>query len=158
MFNSYMKHIIYNNHLKKYNYDLNYDISCQIIYITDIYNDISFEHDIDIHRELKKKYSSYKQQDKLKRKYNADKHITYKEMISKLYHSNLKCYYCTCDVFIIYNTKKTNQQWSLERLDNNIGHYNNNTQISCLGCNLKRRTDNHEYFKFSKQLKINRIE
>ena len=78
-------------------------------------------------------------------------------MIDKLYHCRLKCYYCQCDVCIIYDKKKTNHQWSLERFDNNLGHYNDNTCISCLKCNLQRRTNNHEYFKFSKQLKINRI-
>jgi hypothetical protein len=41
--------------------------------------------------------------------------------------------------------------------DNNIGHYESNTCISCLKCNLQRRTDNYEYFKNGKQLKINII-
>lgn len=150
-----MKNIIYNHHLKTNIYNLNYDISYQIIYIDNIYNDISFESAI--HSELKKKYNSYKQQDKLKHRYDPKLHITYKEMIDKLYHCRLKCYYCQCDLCIIYDKKKTNHQWSLERFDNNLGHYNDNTCISCLKCNLQRRTNNHEYFKFSKQLKINRI-
>lgn len=150
-----MKNIIYNQHLKTNIYNLNYDISHQIVYIDNIYNDISFESAI--HSELKKKYNSYKQQDKLKHRYDPKLHITYKEMIDKLYHCRLKCYYCQCDVCIIYDKKKTNDQWSLERFDNNLGHYNDNTCISCLKCNLQRRTNNHEYFKFSKQLKINRI-
>jgi hypothetical protein len=153
-----MKHIIYNDGVKKNIYDLNYDISYQITYIEYIFNDISFQYDNYIHNELKKKYSSYKQQDKLKHKFNPDLHISYKEMIKKLYESDLKCYYCNCSVCIIYNKKKAHNQWSLERLNNNIGHYNDNTRISCLRCNLQRRTDNHEYFKYSKQFKINRIE
>lgn len=152
-----MKHIIYNSHLKKNTYDLSYDISCQINYIDAIYKDISFEHQESIHNELKKKFNSYKQQDKLKKKFNHELHITYKEMIEKLYDSRLKCYYCSCDLCIIYDKKKTNHQWSLERLNNHIGHYNNNTEISCLQCNLQRRTNNYEYFKFSKQIKINRM-
>jgi len=152
-----MKHIIYNYDLKKNIYDLNYDISYQIQYIDNIFNDISFQYDNYIHNELKKKYNSYKQQDKLKHKFNPELHITYTEMIHKLYESRLKCYYCNCSVCIIYNKKKTTNQWSLERFNNNIGHYNDNTCISCLKCNLQRRTDNYEYFKFSKQIKINRI-
>lgn len=152
-----MKHIIYNYDLKKNIYDLNYDISYQIQYIDNIFNDISFQHDKYIHNELKKKYNSYKQQDKLKHKFNPESHISYTEMIHKLYESRLKCYYCNCNVCIIYNKKKTTNQWSLERFNNNIGHYNNNTCISCLKCNLQRRTNNHEYFKFSKQININRI-
>ena len=152
-----MKHIIYNTDLKKNRYELIYDISCQINYIDNIYKNISFENDISIHKELKKKFNSYKQQDKLKNKFNPELHISYKEMIQKLYDSRLKCYYCNCELCIIYDKKKTNNQWSLERFNNNIGHYNNNTTISCLKCNLQRRTNNYEYFKFSKQIKINRI-
>ena len=57
-----------------------------------------------------------------------------------------------CD--LIHKNKKEYLQWSLERFDNNLGHYNSNTCISCLGCNLQRRTDNHEYFKAGKQFSI----
>ena len=49
-----MKHIIYNEHLKKNLYDLSYDLSFQINYIDNIYNDISFQYDNNIHNELKK--------------------------------------------------------------------------------------------------------
>ena len=72
----------------------------------------------------------------------------------KLHNSKLKCYYCKCDTCLIYKNKNENQQWSLERFDNNIGHYNTNTCISCLKCNLQRRTDNHEYFKMGKELTL----
>ena len=58
---------------------------------------------------------------------------------------------------ILYNKKRQNTQWTLERLNNNIGHYDTNTCISCLKCNLQRRTDNYEYFKQGKQIKINII-
>ena len=103
---------------------------------------------------LKQKYASYKSQDKQSHKYDPYQHITYEEMIEKLYISKLKCYYCTCDLSILYNKKRLKTQWTLERLDNNLGHYSSNTCISCLECNLKRRTDNYEYFKQSKQIKI----
>jgi hypothetical protein len=103
---------------------------------------------------LKQKYSSYKSQDKQSHKYDAEQHITYEQMIEKLYLSKLKCYYCDCDLSILYNKKRLKSQWTLERLDNNLGHYASNTCISCLDCNLRRRTDNYEYFKQSKQTKI----
>jgi len=151
-----MKHIIYTPRMKKHIYDINYDISFQNLYIHNLYHDISFTHDKYINTELKKKFSSYKQQDKLKRKYDPELHITYSEMINQLYECGLKCYYCKCDVLIVYNQKNDMTQWSLERFNNNIGHYNNNTCIACLKCNLQRRTDNHEYFKWSKQINITR--
>ena len=106
---------------------------------------------------LKKKYSSYKSQDKQSHKYDVDQHITFKEMIEKIYTSKLTCYYCNCSLTILYNKKREKKQWTLERLNNNLGHYTSNTCICCLDCNLKRRTDNHEYFKNSKQTKIVKI-
>lgn len=108
----------------------------------------------DIITVLKQKYSSYKSQDKQSHKYDAEQHITYEQMIEKLYVSKLKCYYCDCELSILYNKKRLKTQWTLERLDNNLGHYYSNTCISCLECNLRRRTDNYEYFKQSKQTKI----
>jgi len=108
----------------------------------------------DIITVLKKKYSSYKNQDKQSHKFDPEQHITYEQMIEKIYESKLKCYYCNCDLSILYNKKRLKSQWTLERLDNNLGHYNTNTCISCLECNLRRRTDNYEYFKQSKQTKV----
>jgi len=151
-----MKHIIFNTHLKKNIYDINYDLSFQKLCIHNMYYDICNEPHIE--SELKKKNCSYKQQDKKKNKYDQVSHITYKELIQKLYDCDLKCYYCKHDLYILYKHKKSMTQWSLERLNNNIGHYSNNTCISCLRCNLQRRNDNHEYFKFSKQLNIIRMD
>ena len=116
--------------------------------------DKSINSNNDLIRVLKQKYSSYKGQDKQSHKYDPEQHITYQQMIEKLYTSNLKCYYCNCDLSILYNKKRLKTQWTLERLDNNLGHYASNTCISCLDCNLKRRTDNYEYFKQSKQTKV----
>jgi len=108
-------------------------------------------------KEIKKKLSSYKAQDKQKNKFDEEKMITYNQIIKKLYDCELKCFYCQQNTIILFNKKREGIQWTLERLDNNIGHYDSNTCISCLKCNLQRRTDNYEYFKKGKQLKINII-
>ena len=108
-------------------------------------------------KEIKKKLNSYKSQDKQKNKFDEEKMITYNEIIKKLYDCELKCFYCQQNTIILFNKKREGIQWTLERLDNNIGHYDSNTCISCLKCNLQRRTDNYEYFKNGKQLKINII-
>ena len=49
------------------------------------------------------------------------------------------------------------EQWSLDRIDNDIGHYKENVVISCLECNLKRRKTNADAFLFTKQLRIKKI-
>ena len=38
------------------------------------------------------------------------------------------------------------RQWTLDRKDNTLGHSVENTVVSCLGCNLRRRSRDHESF------------
>jgi hypothetical protein len=108
-------------------------------------------------QEIKKKYSGYKSQDKIKHKYDIEKHITLNELIEKLIECKLKCYYCNKDMLLLYNKKKEGLQWTLERLNNNLGHYRDNTCISCLTCNLGRRTENHEYYKKGKTMILQKV-
>ena len=110
-----------------------------------------------IRREINKKMSSYKSQDKKNGKYDEEQHISYEQLLEKLVSCELKCYYCNSMLFLLYQKRGEPMQWSLERFDNNLGHYDSNTCISCLKCNLQRRTSNHEYFKFSKNLSITKI-
>lgn len=110
-----------------------------------------------IKREIRKKMSSYKSQDKKSGKYDDDQHISYEQLLEKLTSCQLKCYYCNSNLYLLYQKRGEPMQWSLERFDNNLGHYDSNTCISCLKCNLQRRTSNHEYFKFSKNLSITKI-
>lgn len=161
MFNLFImeKHIIFNNpYNKKKEFIENVEINPTYI-IECMYNDISINNILkkEYEKEIKKKLSSYKSQDKQKNKFDEEKMITYNEIIKKLYDCELKCFYCQQNTIILFNKKREGIQWTLERLDNNIGHYDSNTCISCLKCNLQRRTDNYEYFKNGKQLKINII-
>ena len=58
-------------------------------------------------------------------------------------------------MFIIIRVKeRENRQWTLDRIDNDIGHNHNNIVISCLECNLKRRRKSKDAFVFTQQLKI----
>lgn len=102
---------------------------------------------------IQKKRSAYKQQDK-----KADKItgvlITMDEVILKLTESNLHCYYCQDALYLLYQFEREPKQWTLDRIDNNLGHTNQNVVICCLQCNLKRRTRSHNAFLFTKQTKI----
>ena len=106
-------------------------------------------------RELDKKLNSYKQQDKEKF-IDLNNIITINE-IEKLVASKLRCIYCKHELFILYKHVRENYQWTLDRIDNTLGHSNNNTIIACLKCNLERRCKESEAFKFTKQLKIKKI-
>jgi len=104
--------------------------------------------------EIRKKISGYKSQDIKKDKYNETKFIDAGFITDKLLESEFKCYYCCCDVFVLYKVVRAPNQWSVERLNNDLGHNTDNVVIACLSCNLKRKTMYHERFRFTKQVKI----
>ena len=105
-------------------------------------------------QEINKKISSYKQQDIIKNHYDQEKFLCFETVIQKLNNSNLKCYYCDCKMNIIYDISREMTQWSVDRIDNDLGHNNDNFHVACLDCNLKRRRRTDEKFLFTKQLNI----
>jgi len=107
--------------------------------------------------ELQQKINSYKQQDIKKNIYNVILLITLDELLEKLVISKLKCYYCRFNIKIIYGNVREPLQWTLDRIDNDKCHSNDNTLISCLKCNLKRRRIDCDKFIFTKQLKLKKI-
>ena len=108
-------------------------------------------------REIKSKLNGYKNQDIKKHIYQEDELIKIDQIIEKLVSSKLLCYYCKENVKILFVEVRDNKQWTLDRIDNNICHNNDNTVICCLKCNLERRVQNSNNFKFTKQLKIKKI-
>tara|TARA_B110000467_G_C18308470_1_gene476309 strand:- start:820 stop:1290 length:471 start_codon:yes stop_codon:yes gene_type:complete len=149
-----MKKIQYDDHTQKKNTlddDELYEQRNHQQYLNWIVDGVDFSFNRYICRHLKTKYGSYKSQDKKKSRYDEEKYITYAQMIQKLQNCELICYYCNIEMTLVYRNKNEKHQWSLERFDNNLGHYDSNTCIACLRCNLQRRNDNHEYFKQSKQ-------
>jgi hypothetical protein len=108
--------------------------------------------------ELDKKIGNYKLQDITKKRFNCHHFVNIHNVIEKLHASNVSCYYCKENVYILYEISREMKQWTLDRIDNNIGHNSDNIVISCLDCNLKRRLINKDSFLFTKQLKLTRIE
>jgi len=104
--------------------------------------------------QIERKIASYKQQDVIKKIYDDTQFITLTEVIHKLHECKLQCYYCMNKIFILYEISREQKQWTLDRINNDIGHNNDNVLISCLECNLKRRKTNKDAFLFTKQLKI----
>ena len=108
----------------------------------------------DILLELKKKISGYKTQDINKKLFNKTNFIKITELKEKLVLSKLSCYYCKLPMLLMYDKPREAQQWTLDRINNDQGHNNNNVVIACLKCNLKRRTTDSDKFKFTKQMRI----
>ena len=121
-------------------------------------NQIFLGNELDKHKktksDLRKKINSYKTQDIKKDRYHENELITEEELYEKLVASRLKCYYCSQEVKLIYNFVRDDSQWTLDRIDNNLGHSSENTVISCLKCNLQRRVTDCKKFDFTKKLRI----
>ena len=128
----------------------------QIQMINKLYLDFDFEYKKELLREIDKKITSYKTQDINKNTYD-DNNITQEQATEKLVTSKLKCYYCKCNMKLFYKKVRDMEQWTLDRIDNDLSHTDDNVIVACLKCNLQRRRQNKDKFLFTKQLKIKKI-
>jgi len=108
-------------------------------------------------QQISKKIIGYKQQDLHKKIYNPNMFLNLKCVIDKIIECELKCYYCTCEMNLLYDISREMKQWTVDRINNDLGHNIDNFFLACLECNLKRRRRNDEKFLFTKQLKIVKI-
>jgi hypothetical protein len=106
---------------------------------------------------IRTKIGSYKQQDILKKKYDTNSFVHFIEVIRLLNECQLKCCYCSSEVYILYEIVRESKQWTLDRINNDIGHNHGNLVISCLECNLKRRRTNKDAFMFTKNMVIKKL-
>ena len=131
-----------------------YDSKKQLNYAQCLYLNTDFPEKKEVETEIKKKISSYRGQDIKKERLEETKFVKLEEVYELLLASKCNCHYCRKGVGILYKNIRDPLQWTLDRIDNSIGHNNGNLVISCLQCNLQRRTKMIEKFKFTKQLKI----
>jgi hypothetical protein len=105
--------------------------------------------------ELNHKIQGYKGQD-LKKDIQVQI-INLEDVLAKLVGSQLTCGYCSKPIYVLYKNVRDPMQWTLDRIDNALGHTSDNTCIACLKCNLQRRVMNAEKFSFTKKLKIAKL-
>ena len=105
-------------------------------------------------QQIKQKLSGYKRQDVIKNMWNESTFIDISHVIHKMIDSKLLCYYCGHSMRVLYDVSREMKQWTIDRIDNNKGHDNDNYHLACLECNLKRRRQSDDKFLFTKQLKI----
>jgi hypothetical protein len=111
-----------------------------------------------IQQQIHQKLYNYRAQDILKGfSAVAEDPIDVLTVLHKLADCNNTCYYCKKPVQLLYEYVREPDQWTLERLDNKYGHTAENVVISCLHCNLRRRTMYHERYLFTKELDIKKI-
>lgn len=111
-----------------------------------------------LYSQINAKIQGYKSQDISKQKYNPELFIDYDFVINKLKDCSLTCFYCKEVLFVWYKNTREPKQWSIERINNDYGHNKNNVEIACLSCNLKRRCMYHERFRFTKQMRLSKVD
>jgi len=136
------EHFEYNNQMKMIHSILNNNFN----FIDDV-SKIAIQ-------EINKKISGYKQQDKLKKLLDETKFLTFESIISKMVECELKCRYCKSEMNVLYDISRELKQWSVDRINNDLGHNIDNYHIACLECNLNRRRRSDEKYLFTKQLNI----
>jgi hypothetical protein len=105
-------------------------------------------------QQINRKIYGYKQQDIIKKLLNEKDFITLQSVIDKMVDCALKCYYCSCEMNVLYDISREMKQWTVDRIDNDLGHNLTNYYLACLECNLKRRRRSDDKFFFTKQMKL----
>ena len=108
----------------------------------------------EIHRQINYKIHSYRSQDLKKSLYDESKFVDHTYVMELLLEKKLLCFYCRESVQLMYETVRDGKQWTLDRMDNSMGHNRGNVEIACLTCNLRRRTMYHERYVFTKQMNV----
>jgi restriction endonuclease S subunit len=130
----------------------------QVSFVNQILLNQEFECKELLVEELRKKLSSYKQQDLSKGIYRENEFIKKDELVEKLVCSRLICHYCGKKLNVIYGDCYDKTQWTLDRVDNEQGHNASNVIVACLGCNLKRRRLDKDKFLFSQRMSIVKLD
>jgi hypothetical protein len=123
-------------------------------YVKNLLLSIPFDAEAIVRRELTNKLAGYKQQDVKKEKYDGEKFITFDQLVELLVVSKMRCKYCMKQMYILYEKQREKVQWTLDRLNNDEGHNNDNVIVACLDCNLRRRRLDSDKFLFTKQMNL----
>ena len=104
------------------------------------------------------KLHSYKTQDQKNEILDEEQFVDIDFVLDLLKKSNMQCFYCRELVQLLYKHVREPKQWTLDRINNDMGHNRGNVEIACLSCNLRRRCIYHERYVFTKQMKIVKTE
>jgi len=104
--------------------------------------------------EIQRKIHGYKAQDMKKNKLDTFHFVNIQHILEKLVEAELNCFYCQGPVKIWYEICRDPLQWTLERINNKLGHNIGNVEIACLQCNLKRRCMHHEKYLRTKEMQF----
>ena len=110
-----------------------------------------------IRQQIQQKLGGYRSQDLKKEKYDDSRFIRHDQVLQLMKEVENQCFYCKEKTQVLYENVREPKQWTLERMDNDVGHNDGNVVIACLACNLRRRTMHYERYLFTKQLTISKV-
>jgi hypothetical protein len=106
-------------------------------------------------KEIAKKLNGYKHQDDMKKRTLTDPYST--SEIMNVLQKEMGCYYCKEKMLVLYENKREKTQWTLDRIDNDLGHNKTNVVVSCLQCNMEKRRRDNDKFLYSKNIKLIKV-
>ena len=110
-----------------------------------------------IRQQILRKLQGYKYQDTVKHRLvscDDDEDISLQGVLKEMLDSRLICRYCSKQMFVLYDIAREMSQWTIDRVDNSVGHVEGNYHLACLGCNLKRRRRSDRDFYVTKRAVI----
>ena len=139
----------------KYSFnDEYYSHRVQIELINKIFLNEELTDEKQVKQTITKKLSGYKSQDIQKQLFDVNWFISLDDVMECLVNSQLNCFYCREFCELLYKDCLSKKQWTLDRIDNSMGHNRDNVVICCLECNIKRGDMDYERFKRGKEIKI----
>lgn len=108
-------------------------------------------------QQIERKIAGYKQQDIEKNLLSNEKLVQLPNIVDALIDCDFKCFYCKEKMLLLYEMVREEKQWTVDRINNDLGHNYDNFVLACLGCNLKRRCRTKDKFLFTKQLVISKL-
>jgi hypothetical protein len=88
---------------------------------------------------------NHRNADILKGLYNKENHITTKYLVSLKEKSGENCFHCNVQLdWSNTGDTRRNDQPTLQRINNKLGHTRDNVCFACFECNVKKRAENRE--------------
>ena len=108
----------------------------------------------DVRSLVRDKVISYAGQDRRKKR---ETDLSIERVLEIMVAAKMLCHYCSCSLKVHYVHVRDPQQWTLDRIDNDLGHTIDNVLVCCLDCNLRRRTTDQAKFEFTKRLSLEKL-
>ena len=105
-----------------------------------------------IFKQIRGKMSGYRSQDVEKALLDPSGLVTLDDILERFKTSDMLCFYCKEAVLVLYEFVRDPKQWTLDRMNNALGHNRDNVEIACLRCNLRRRCIHQDRYISTKKM------